>query len=327
MPYLPPMMRAEDHQPLGTPERLKPVPAAPKPPCKHQWLAMPDSKTHSRCADCGTVTLTEMVASKPPPAPVPSAQCQEEDDDALGVCIKPVTISFDLASSSGVMSLFTTPPTSDFERLMREATVQAVDLISGASVTTCTGLIKPQGRPLLDFERLMIEANIKAMQLRANPPVFLDGDFGGADSAAQYASLVLDPAAKLVFNPNTYTTEPAPKPFPETTPYTFTIPGYLNPKHGRAPADTRVDLYFMDGSTTEDFNSNFVNWSPDLGPRTVIGWRRTTVWQKHDGSGMRPAGVGYCEQVQVKTDYGAEQALYAGHGAWGSVTEWRRLTP
>ena len=254
---LPPSMRAEDHLPLGAPERLKVVPAAPKPPCKHQWLAMPDSKTHSRCADCGTVTLTEMVAPKPPPAPVPSAQCQEEDDDALGVCIKPVTIGFDLASSSGVMSLFTTSPTSDFERLMREATVQAVPWPT--------------------------------------------------------------------FDPNTYTAKPAPKPFPETTPYTFTPRGYLNPKHGRAPADTRVDLYFMDGSTTEDFNSNFVNWSPDLGPRTVIGWRRTTVWQKHDGSDTRPAGVDYTERVRVRLP-GVELTVPASC-FWADITEWRRLAP
>jgi hypothetical protein len=199
-------MRAEDHLPLGAPERLKAVPAAPKPPCKHQWLAMPDSKTHSRCADCGTVTLTEMVAPKPPPAPVPSAQCQEEDDDALGVCIKP-----------------------------------------------------------------------------------------------------------------------APKPFSATTPYTFTIPGYLNPKDGRAPADTRVDLYFMDGSTGEDFNSNFVNWSPDLGPRAVIGWRRTTVWQKHDGSNTRPAGVGYTEKVRVRLP-GMTTTMPADY-CWDNVTEWARLAP
>lgn len=228
---LPPSMRAEDHLPLGAPERLKAVPAAPKPPCKHQWLAMPDSKTHSRCADCGTVTLTEMVAPKPPPAPVSSAQCQEEDDDALGVCIKPVT--------------------------------------TATAITT------------------------------------------------------------LIFDPNTYTyAKPAPKPFPETTPYTFTIPGYLNPKDGLAPADTRVDLYFMDGSTAEDFNSNFVNWSPDLGPRTVVGWRRTTVWQKHDGSATRPAGVGYADRVRVKTPMGElHMDVPAAHVAWTNVTEWRRLAP
>lgn len=222
---------------------------------------MPDSKTHSRCAYCGTVTLTEMVAPKPPPAPVPSAQCQEEDDDALGVCIKPVTVSFDLASSSGVMSLFTTSSTSEFDRLMSEAVKSA-----GAVVPWPT------------------------------------------------------------FDPNTYTyTYPYAKPFPETTPYTFTPRGYLNPKDGRAPAGTRVDLYFMDGSTAEDFNSNFVNWSPDLGQRTVIGWRRTTEWQKHDGSPKRPAGVGYTENVRVRLP-GLELTMPADY-CWGSVIEWHRLAP
>lgn len=232
---LPPSMRLEDYLPLGAPERLKAAPAAPKPPCKRQWLAMPDSKTHSRCADCGTVTLTEMVAPKPPPAPVPSAQCQEEDDDALGVCIKPVT----------------------------------------TAIITLTTKLSP-GTKLF---------------------------FEPAPTASTYA-----------------------KPFPETTPYTFTPRGYLNPKDGRAPADTRVDLYFMDGSTDEDFNSNFVNWSPDLGPRTVIGWRRTTVWQKHDGSDARPAGVGYTEKVRVRRGC-AEATLPACDIAWGNATEWRRLAP
>ena len=256
---LPPSMRAEDHLPLGAPERLKVVPAAPKPPCKHQWLAMPDSKTHSRCAECGTVTLTEMVAPKPPPAPVPSAQCQEEDDDALGVCIKPVTIGFDLASSFPAVR----SDTSEFDRFMSEAIKSA-----GAVV------------PLSTF----------------------------------------DP------NTNTYTyAKPAHKPFSETTPYTFTPRGYLNPKDGRAPAGTRVDLYFMDGSTTEDFNSNFVNWSPDLGPRTVIGWRRTTVWQKHDGSDTRPAGVDYTERVRVRLP-GVELTVPASC-FWADITEWRRLAP
>jgi hypothetical protein len=298
-------MRAEDHLPLGAPERLKAAPAAPKPPCKHQWLAMPDSKTHSRCADCGTVTLTEMVAPKPPPAPVPSAQCQEEDDDALGVCIK------------------------------------------------------PQGRPLLDFERLMVEANIKVMHTVANPPVVFDPgrvgepftptsewvrsfkqraarkqaspedvalytEWNARMVAAKYAPKLklttkLEPGTKLFF-------KPAPKPFPETTPYTFTPRGYLNPKDGRAPADTRVDLYFMDGSTAEDFNSNFVNWSPDLGPRTVIGWRRTTVWQKHDGSTTRPAGVGYGESVRVRMG-DAEFTVPASCFWRAGIAEWRRLAP
>lgn len=39
------------------------MPAAPKPHV-HQWVSVPDSKIHSRCAECGTVTLTEIVAPK-----------------------------------------------------------------------------------------------------------------------------------------------------------------------------------------------------------------------------------------------------------------------
>lgn len=44
----------------------KVVAIAPAPkPHVHQWLAVPDSKIHSRCAECGAVTLTEIVAPKP----------------------------------------------------------------------------------------------------------------------------------------------------------------------------------------------------------------------------------------------------------------------
>ena len=39
------------------------MPPAPKPHV-HQWVSVPDSKIHSRCAECGTVTLTEIVAPK-----------------------------------------------------------------------------------------------------------------------------------------------------------------------------------------------------------------------------------------------------------------------
>lgn len=311
---LPPSMRAEDHLPLGAPERLKVVPAAPQPSCAHQWLAMPDSKTHSRCAYCGTVTLTEMVAPKPPPAPVPSAQCQEEDDDddALGVCIKPVTVSFDLASPFSTVHL----DTSEFDRLMREAIKSA-----GAVVPWPTFDPGRAGESFTPTSEWVRSFKQRAARKQASPEdVALYTEWNARMVAAKYA-----PAAKLAYDPNTYTAKPAPKPFPETTPYTFTPRGYLNPKHGRAPADTRVDLYFMDGDTAEDFNSNFVNWSPDLGPRTVIGWRRTTEWQKHDGSPKRPAGVGYTENVRVRLP-GLELTMPAHYG-WQGVIEWRRLAP
>lgn len=43
----------------------KVVAIAPAPkPHVHQWVSVPDSKIHSRCAECGTVTLTEIVAPK-----------------------------------------------------------------------------------------------------------------------------------------------------------------------------------------------------------------------------------------------------------------------
>lgn len=43
----------------------KVVAIAPAPkPHVHQWLAVPDSKIHSRCAECGAVTLTEIVTPK-----------------------------------------------------------------------------------------------------------------------------------------------------------------------------------------------------------------------------------------------------------------------
>jgi hypothetical protein len=44
----------------------KVVAIAPAPaPHAHQWVPVPDSKIHSRCAECGSVTLTEIVAPKP----------------------------------------------------------------------------------------------------------------------------------------------------------------------------------------------------------------------------------------------------------------------
>jgi len=39
---------------------ITPAPA----PHVHQWMAVPDSKVHSRCAGCGAVTLTEAVAPR-----------------------------------------------------------------------------------------------------------------------------------------------------------------------------------------------------------------------------------------------------------------------
>jgi hypothetical protein len=59
---LPPQFQTPAPDALGA--KVVAMPAPPKPPHEHQWLAVPDSKIHSRCAECGTVTLTEIVAPK-----------------------------------------------------------------------------------------------------------------------------------------------------------------------------------------------------------------------------------------------------------------------
>lgn len=58
---LPAKFRTPAPETLGC--KITAMPPAPKPHV-HQWLAVPDSKIHSRCAECGTVTLTEIVAPK-----------------------------------------------------------------------------------------------------------------------------------------------------------------------------------------------------------------------------------------------------------------------
>lgn len=84
MPYLPASMRAEDLKPLGPPVRPA---AAVAGPCQHQWVPVPDSKVHSRCANCGVVTLTEMVHVPPAPKPAPAPQ-------ALAVWPLPLPLGF-----------------------------------------------------------------------------------------------------------------------------------------------------------------------------------------------------------------------------------------
>lgn len=56
---LPAKFQTPTPAPLGA--KIVAITPAPKPHV-HQWLAVPDSKIHSRCAECGTVTLTEIVA-------------------------------------------------------------------------------------------------------------------------------------------------------------------------------------------------------------------------------------------------------------------------
>ena len=58
---LPAKFQTSTPAPLGA--KVVAIAPAPKPHV-HQWLAVPDSKIHSRCAECGTVTLTEIVAPK-----------------------------------------------------------------------------------------------------------------------------------------------------------------------------------------------------------------------------------------------------------------------
>ncbi len=53
----------QTHLPYSLGEKVVAIAPAPKPHV-HQWVSVPDSKIHSRCAECGTVTLTEIVAPK-----------------------------------------------------------------------------------------------------------------------------------------------------------------------------------------------------------------------------------------------------------------------
>lgn len=59
------LLPAKFQTPTPAPLGAKVVAIAPAPkPHVHQWVSVPDSKIHSRCAECGTVTLTEIVAPK-----------------------------------------------------------------------------------------------------------------------------------------------------------------------------------------------------------------------------------------------------------------------
>ncbi len=74
---------------LSSLNSLDPLPAIGKPKavaaaapvsaakCEHQWVPVPDSKIHSRCAACGAVTLTEIVAT----VPVAKTAVESEESD------------------------------------------------------------------------------------------------------------------------------------------------------------------------------------------------------------------------------------------------------
>ena len=70
MSLLPPQFQTPLTHALG--EKITTITPAPKPHV-HQWVPVPDSKVHCRCADCGAVTLTEAVNTVPPTAVVPAA--------------------------------------------------------------------------------------------------------------------------------------------------------------------------------------------------------------------------------------------------------------
>jgi hypothetical protein len=69
MSLLPPQFQTPLTHALGA--KVVAITPAPKPHV-HQWVPVPDSKVHCRCADCGAVTLTEAVNTVPPAAVAPA---------------------------------------------------------------------------------------------------------------------------------------------------------------------------------------------------------------------------------------------------------------
>jgi hypothetical protein len=106
---LPPQFQTPAPDALGA--KVVVMPAPPKPPHVHQWLAVPDSKIHSRCAECGTVTLTEIVNPRP------------------------TLLGFDPAAPGGDTTVFNFAPTARGAELLRDVTEKTRALDPAEEIT------------------------------------------------------------------------------------------------------------------------------------------------------------------------------------------------